>query len=273
MERQLRAQQHQAGEVRPREPAAGARPLSHVARAGARLRRQRAASPIAPATACEVDRQSSVYAAGEIAHLSYDAQLTHQPARACPSRCGCAPIRSDPDGELLGPLNATHFGVRRRRGLRQRLTGSSACGRGAVITNRPLTAQTAFDRTRFEGDLPPGWEAEIYRNGELLGFAKPTSDQRYVFDDVQLLYGENRMRDRPLRAAGADPDARGADQRRPGQCPARQDLVLGRLQPARPRPLHAARSLRTAAICPRPRRPSRSSMASTSARRSARSRA
>jgi hypothetical protein len=74
------------------------------------------------------------------------------------------------------------------------LTGSVAAGRGAVITNRPLTARTAFDRTRVEGDLPTGWEAEVYRNGELLGFAKSDSSQRYVFDDVQLLYGENIVR-------------------------------------------------------------------------------
>ena len=99
--------------------------------------------------------------------------------------------RSDPDGGLLGPLKATHFGFGDVEGFDSKLTGSAASGRGAVITNRPLTTQAAFDRTRFEGDLPSGWEAEIYRNGELLGFAKSNSSQRYVFDDVQLLYGEN----------------------------------------------------------------------------------
>ena len=62
-----------------------------------------------------------------------------------------------------------------------------------MITNRPLSARAAFDRTRFEGDLPSGWEAEIYRNGELLAFAKANSSQRYVFEDVQLLYGENQI--------------------------------------------------------------------------------
>jgi hypothetical protein len=74
------------------------------------------------------------------------------------------------------------------------LTGAVAAGRGAVLTNRPLTARTAFDRTRIEGDLPPGWEAELYRNGELLGFSKSNGAHRYAFDDVQLLYGENRVR-------------------------------------------------------------------------------
>lgn len=139
-----------------------------------------------------VDRQSSVYAAGEIAKLSYDAQLTTT-EKGIPSLLRLRAYRSDPDGKLLGPLKATHFGFGDVEGLDTRLTGSVAAGRGAVVTNRPLTTQAAFDRTRFEGDLPAGWEAEIYRNGELLGFAKANSSNRYVFDDVQLLYGENRV--------------------------------------------------------------------------------
>ena len=140
----------------------------------------------------KVDRYTSVYAAGEIAHLSYDAQLSTT-QKGIPNNLRLRAYRSDPDGGLLGPLKATHFGFGDVAGLDSRLTGSSTSGRGAVVTNRPLFAQSAFDRTRFEGDLPSGWDAEIYRNGELLAFAKPTSDQRYHFEDVQLLYGENRI--------------------------------------------------------------------------------
>ena len=140
-----------------------------------------------------IDRESSVYAAGEIAHLSYDAQITTT-AKGKPSLLRLRAFRSDPDGHLLGPLKATHVGVGDVEGLDSRLTGAVAAGRGVVLTNRPLSARTAFDRTRIEGDLPTGWEAEIYRNGELLGFAKADSSQRYVFDDVQLLYGENKVR-------------------------------------------------------------------------------
>ncbi|MFL6725464.1 MAG: collagen binding domain-containing protein [Sphingomicrobium sp.] len=140
-----------------------------------------------------VDRQSSVYAAGEIADLSYDAQVTTT-AKGKPSLLRVRAFRSDPDGHLLGPLKATHVGVGDVEGFDSRLTGGVAAGRGAVLTNRPLTARTAFDRTRIEGDLPTGWEAEVYRNGELLGFAKSDSSQRYIFEDVQLLYGDNRIR-------------------------------------------------------------------------------
>jgi hypothetical protein len=141
----------------------------------------------------EVDREASVYAAGEIAHLSYDAQVTTT-STGKPDLLRIRAFRSDPDGQLLGPLKATHFGFGDVEGFDSSLTGLLAAGRGAVITNRPLTARAAFDRTRVEGDLPTGWEAEIYRNGELLGFAKSDGSQRYVFDDVQLLYGENRIK-------------------------------------------------------------------------------
>ena len=102
-----------------------------------------------------VDRQSSIYAAGEIAHLSYDAQISTD-QKGMPSALRLRAYRSDPDGHLLGPAHATHFGVGDVEGFDSKLSGSSAFGRGAVITNRPLNAQTAFDRSRFEGDLPPG---------------------------------------------------------------------------------------------------------------------
>ncbi|MBA2467091.1 MAG: hypothetical protein H0V46_05735 [Sphingomonas sp.] len=140
----------------------------------------------------KVDRRSSVIAAGEIAQLSYDAQLSTN-LRGRPNMLRLRAYRSDPDGGLLGPLKATHVGFGDVAGFESGLTGSSISGRGAVVTNRPLVAQSTFGRTRFEGDLPSGWEAEIYRNSELLAFAKANAGQRYVFDDVQLLYGENRI--------------------------------------------------------------------------------
>ena len=138
-----------------------------------------------------VDRSSSVYAAGEIAHLSYDAQIATD-NKGVPNRLRLHAYRSDPEAGLLGPLRATHFGVGDVEGLNLGLGGTGVSGRGAVVTNRPLFNPTAFDKTRFEGDLPVGWEAELYRNGELLAFARPTSG-RYAFEDVQLLYGENQI--------------------------------------------------------------------------------
>jgi len=44
----------------------------------------------------------------------------------------------------------------------------------------------------LRGALPIGWDAELYRNGQLLAFQSDTSDGRYEFD-VDLLYGNNDL--------------------------------------------------------------------------------
>ncbi|MEG3154174.1 carboxypeptidase-like regulatory domain-containing protein [Sphingomonas sp. RB1R13] len=143
-------------------------------------------------TGARFDRHAAILAAGEIASMSYEAQASTD-ARGRPESLRFRAYKSDPDGYLLGPLRATHFGVGDVAGLDSRLVGAGRVGRGAVVTNRPLFTPTAFDRTHLEGDLPAGWEAELYRNGELLAFSPTSSDQRYHFDDVQLRYGENQL--------------------------------------------------------------------------------
>jgi hypothetical protein len=140
----------------------------------------------------KVDRRAAVYAAGEVAHLSYNAQIASDD-KGMPQSVRFRAFRSDPDGGLLGPLHATHFEFGDVAGFNSKLLGAGANGRGAAVTNQPLYTPSSFDRTRFEGELPAGWEAEIYRNGQLLGFGDAGADQRYHFDDVQLLYGENRV--------------------------------------------------------------------------------
>ena len=144
------------------------------------------------ATGTRIDRHAALYAAGEVAHLSYNAQLASDDKGKL-QLARFRAYRSDPDGGLLGPLNATHFEVGDVASFSSRLLGAGANGRGVAVTNQPLVTPSTFDRTRFEGELPVGWEAELYRNGQLLGFAETQADQRYHFDDVQLLYGENRI--------------------------------------------------------------------------------
>ena len=138
-----------------------------------------------------VDRHASVAAAGEIAQLSYDSMLTTD-SKGKPESLRLRAYRSDPDGGLLGPLNATHFAIGDVQGLASRLVSGSS-GRGLELTNRPLFNPVAFDRTRFEGDLPAGWDAELYRNGELLAFSRSDGSQRYQFNDIPMIYGDNRF--------------------------------------------------------------------------------
>ena len=73
----------------------------------------------------EVDRAASVYAAGEIARLSYDAQVTTNQKGMPSRRCACAPTARTRTAACSGPLKATHFGFGDVEGFDSRLTGSS----------------------------------------------------------------------------------------------------------------------------------------------------
>ena len=120
-----------------------------------------------------VDRSSSVYAAGEIAHLSYDAQISTD-SKGVPNQLRLHAYRSDPEGGTARSASRPRTSASATsRALTSALAAPALAAAAPSITNRPLFNPTAFDKTRFEGDLPAGWEAELYRNGELLAFARP----------------------------------------------------------------------------------------------------
>jgi len=102
--------------------------------------------------------------------------------------------RSDPDGNLLGPLHAQSFKLGDIFSPQIPLISNSNAGRGAEISNFPLNRPSEFDRTTLQGELPPDWEVELYRNEVLLDFQKSRADGRYEFIDVPLLYGVNVLR-------------------------------------------------------------------------------
>jgi hypothetical protein len=102
--------------------------------------------------------------------------------------------RKDPDGNLLGFLGAREvtFGDFFHPGLG--LIALPRSGPGFLISNYPLLLPTQFDSQSFRGDLPPGWEVELYRGVELLAFAQSRPDGLYEFLDVPLLFGVNLFR-------------------------------------------------------------------------------
>ena len=139
-----------------------------------------------------VDVQYELYAAGEAGPVAYDARLSSDRS-GLPQSLRVRAYRTDPAGGLLGPLNATHVAVGDVQGLSSPLVSLSGVGRGFVITNRPVDRPLTFDRTDFRGELPRGWDAELYRNGQLLAFANDRMDGRYEFLDVPLQYGANNF--------------------------------------------------------------------------------
>ena len=64
---------------------------------------------------------------------------------------------------------------------------SSATGNGATLSNRPLNPPTRFDRHSLQGDLPPGWDVELYFNDGLVAFQQSRPDGKYNFADLPLV--------------------------------------------------------------------------------------
>lgn len=133
-----------------------------------------------------------IFAAGELLNHSFDARLSSDD-KGVPDSLRMRAYRTDSAGNLLGPLHATHYALGDVSLLSTGLVAQSAPGRGAILTNRPVERPDSFDKTDFRGDLPAGWDAELYRNGQLLAFTSPDAAGRYEFLNIPLQYGSNRF--------------------------------------------------------------------------------
>ncbi|UVO55172.1 carboxypeptidase-like regulatory domain-containing protein [Sphingomonas sp. SUN039] len=139
-----------------------------------------------------LDAQYELYAAGEVGPVAYNARLSSDRS-GLPSTLRLQAYRTDPKGGLLGPLKATTVAAGDVQGFSTPLVAVSSAGRGAMITNRPVERSDRFDKIDLRGELPRGWDAELYRNGQLIAFAQDRADGRYEFLDAALQYGQNRF--------------------------------------------------------------------------------
>lgn len=140
----------------------------------------------------QINRSYELYVAGEVGPIAYNARLSSN-RKGAPESLRVQAYRADPEARLLGPFKATGVAAGDISGFSTPLVAQSSAGRGAMITNRPVERRDSFDRSDFRGELPHGWDAELYRNGQLLMFAQDRADGRYEFLDVPLLYGQNRF--------------------------------------------------------------------------------
>jgi hypothetical protein len=103
--------------------------------------------------------------------------------------------RADPHGALLGPLKATSFAVGSVAvpGITN-VAGTSDTGNGFAFGNVPLDRPTNFNSHTLQGDLPPGWDVELYFNDALIAYQQARADGKYVFADQPLVYGPNEFR-------------------------------------------------------------------------------
>jgi len=137
--------------------------------------------------------QSTTFASGDLLYLStsvYGTLDNHDGLSEFRMTMG----RRDPNAGLLGGLHATEFAFGEVLNPGVNLLSLPAAGTGALLTNFPLQRADAFDRHSFQGDLPAGWQVELYRNQALVAFQAARPDGRYEFLSVPLYYGWNDFR-------------------------------------------------------------------------------
>ena len=103
--------------------------------------------------------------------------------------------RFNPDGGLLGPLDATSVQVGNigLPALRNVLTGGGV-GWGSVISNRQLNMANSYGLQTLRGELPQGWDVTLFFNDALIDFQQSRGDGLYEFPDQQLVFGRNEFR-------------------------------------------------------------------------------
>lgn len=102
--------------------------------------------------------------------------------------------RRDPQSRLLGPLGAREYQFGRLGIPRDPLVGENTVGDGVTVSNYPLDRPEEYDNIDFRGELPIGWDAELYRNGQLVAFQSGEQTSRYDFTGIPLQYGLNEYR-------------------------------------------------------------------------------
>lgn len=135
----------------------------------------------------------STFATGELLFMSGDLYMTgstQDPVSTLRASLG----RKDPDAGLLGPLKATEAAIGQLALPGLSLVANPQPGLGVTLSNFPLNQASQFDHHTFTGNLPAGWDIELYRGEQLLGHQTAGADGRYLFQDVPLLMGLNDFR-------------------------------------------------------------------------------
>lgn len=99
---------------------------------------------------------------------------------------------STPDGVLPLGIKKVELGDT-RASYREKIANSTG-GRGFYFTTNERDTSREFDIITVEGNGPPGWEVELYRNNELIEFGTVDSSGEYRFEDIATQYGNNRLR-------------------------------------------------------------------------------
>ena len=96
--------------------------------------------------------------------------------------------------ELLGPLKAKRFEVGDLLQTRLPIDSNISQELGVRVTNADPLRSLNSPTTAITGTVFPGWDVELYRGNQFLGFQRVGDDGFYSFDNVILFSNENIFR-------------------------------------------------------------------------------
>ena len=102
--------------------------------------------------------------------------------------------RRDIDGHALGGIGFTKFAAGDVFTPALALGPRSLSGRGVAMSSMPLNQQAVFGKIDLRGELPIGYDVELYVNDTLRSGQSTPVQGRYEFRDVPLVRGVNVIR-------------------------------------------------------------------------------
>ena len=134
-------------------------------------------------------KSDTINTAGDLLYGTLSSNLTFSDSEITRMRLNYS--RIDEDGGAIAPIKATkmEMGDIRIPGISSFTSGVEAVGFRA--TNQKIGATSIFSNTTIEGEAPIGWDIELYRNGELVGFFDGSNGGRYVFENIGMLRNGN----------------------------------------------------------------------------------
>ncbi|MCP4984716.1 MAG: hypothetical protein GY928_01245 [Colwellia sp.] len=92
--------------------------------------------------------------------------------------------------DLLGLFKASKFEFGDIRPVSTSINFNNNINRG-VSFSQGLSDTNLNNRTNFNGNILPGWDIELYRNGIFIRKQLSLQSGRYEFNDIDLLFGNN----------------------------------------------------------------------------------
>jgi hypothetical protein len=138
-------------------------------------------------------RRFDVRAAGDLLHTGFQGYVGSD-GTGKPSDARMLLERRSLGGGLLGPLGATRVSGGDVFTPALSLGPRSVGGRGISFTTAPLEQASVFDTIDLRGELPIGYDVELYINDVLRSGQRAPVQGRYEFLDVPLVRGINLIR-------------------------------------------------------------------------------